>query len=135
VGGALFGAVMFATSGKPSPPANAWKAQGLGFLTMTPPVTLYFALCESAVFRASLGKRAVGLVVSGEAGARLSFGAALLRNAIKFVPWECGHTVAQQAIFSGEAGLPVWVWGPAAVAFAGPVWWLVEIIATGANTL
>jgi uncharacterized RDD family membrane protein YckC len=130
-GGVLFGAVMMATSGHPPRPENPWKAQMIGLLTMTLPVTLYFSLLESSAWRASIGKRALGLVVSSESGDRLSFGSALLRNAVKFLPWEFGHLVAQQAAFSGEAGLPVWVWGPAIVAFAGPVWWVIALIATG----
>jgi uncharacterized RDD family membrane protein YckC len=130
-GGVLFGGVMILTSGNPPRPESPWKAQGVGLLTMTLPVTLYFALCESSALRASLGKRVLGLVVSGETGERLPFGSALLRSAIKFVPWEFGHTVAQQAAFSGEAGLPLWVWGPATVALVGPVWWLIAMIATG----
>ncbi len=130
-GGLLFGVVMIATSGNPPRPENPWKAQGIGFLTMTIPFTVYFALCESSAMRASLGKRLLGLVVSRETGERLSFGSALLRNAVKFVPWEFGHTVAQQAALSGEEGFPTWVWGPAIVALAGPVWWLITMIATG----
>ena len=128
--GLLFGVVMTMTGGHPPQPANPWIAQGLGFLTMTLPVTLYFAACESSAMRGSLGKRALGLVVSRETGERLSFPSALGRNAAKFVPWECGHTVAQQAAFSSD-GLPIWVWIPALIALAGPVWWLVALTATG----
>jgi uncharacterized RDD family membrane protein YckC len=130
-GGLLFGTVMIATSGNPPQPENPWHAQAIGLLTMTVPVTLYFALCESSALRASVGKRALGLVVSMEAGERLLFRSALLRNAVKFVPWEFGHTVAQQAAFSGEGRFPAWAWGPAAVALVGPVWWLVALIVTG----
>ena len=130
-GGVLFGAVMIATKGNPPQPENPWQAQGIGFLTMTLPVTLYFALCESSAMRASLGKRVLGLIVSRETGGRLAFRSALLRNAVKFVPWEFGHTVAQQAAFSGEGGFPAWVLGPAIVALVGPLWWLVAIVVTG----
>jgi RDD family len=130
-GGVVFGAVMIATGGNPRRPENPWGAQSIGFLTMTLPVILYFALCESSAMRASLGKRVLGLVVSRETGGRLSFGSALLRNAVKFTPWEFGHTVAQQAALSGEGGFPAWVWGPAIIAFVGPVWWLVAMLATG----
>ena len=130
-GGVLFGAVMLATGGYPPPRPNPWTAQAIGFVTMTLPVTVYFALCESSAMRASLGKRILGLLVSRENGERLSLGAALLRNAIKFVPWECGHTVAQQAVFSGDRGVATWVWVPAIVALAGPLWWLVALMTTG----
>jgi uncharacterized RDD family membrane protein YckC len=108
-GGMLFGGVMIATNGNPPRPENPWAAQAIGLLTMTVPVTLYFAFCESSARRASLGKRALGLFVSRETGARLPLRSALLRNAVKFVPWECGHTLAQQAAFSGE-GEPPRVW-------------------------
>ena len=127
----LFGTMMIATNGHPSPPGNPWKAQAIGFVFMTLPVTLYFAFCESSAMRATLGKRALGLAVVQEDGRRLLFKSALLRNAAKFVPWEFGHTLAQQAAYSGEGSFPVWLWGPAVIALVGPVWWLVSIIATG----
>ena len=130
-GGLLFGAVMIATGGSPPRPANPSMAHGIGFVTMTVPVTLYFAFCESSTMRGSLGKRVLGLVVSRETGGRLPFGSALLRNGLKFVPWEFGHTVAQQAVFSGDEGVPAWVWGPVIVAFGGPAWWLIAMMATG----
>jgi uncharacterized RDD family membrane protein YckC len=130
-GGMICGAVMLATGGKPPRPGSPWAGQAIGFLSITMPFTLYLALFESSPMRASLGKRALGLVVSQETGGRLSFGSALLRKAVKFAPWEFGHIVTWQSFFSGEEGLPAWVWGPATIAFVGPVWWLVTIIATG----
>ena len=84
-----------------------------------------------AFWRASLGKRTAGLVVSRQSGGRLSFGRALLRNAIKFVPWVAGHTVAQQAAFAGDGGFAAWVWGPAVLAVVVPLWWLVTLVAMG----
>lgn len=130
-GGALFAIVMVTTGGDPPRPDGPWIAQAIGFLTMTLPVTLYFTACEASPLRGSLGKRALGLVVSRESGGPVSFGSALLRNATKFVPWEFGHLVAQQAAFSGDAGFPVWVWGPAVVAFGGPVWWIIAAMTNG----
>lgn len=130
-GGVLFAVVMIAGGGDPPRPGNPLTAQAIGLLTMTVPVALYFAICESSAWQASLGKRVLGLVVSKSTGEPLSFGLALLRNAVKFVPWECGHAVAQQAAFSGEGGLPIWVWGLALVAYGGPAWWLVAMVATG----
>ncbi len=128
---ALFGAVMVASDFHPPRPAGAWTAQMVGFVTMTLPVTLYFALCESSPMQATLGKRALGLRVESGSGERLSVGTAVLRNAAKFAPWEFGHTVAQQAVYSGEGGFPAWVWVPAAVAAAGPVWWLAMLFTSG----
>lgn len=127
----LFGAVTIATGGDPPRPSGPWTAQGIGFLTMTLPVVLYFALSESSAWRGSLGKRALGLAVSQETGGRLPFGRALLRSSVKLAPWEIGHLVAQQAAFSGEGGFSGWVWGPVALAFLGPAWWLGALAARG----
>lgn len=129
--GILLGVVMVASGFEPPRPPGPVTAQMIGFLTMTLPVTLYFAVCESSPMQASLGKRALGLRVRAESGERLPFGAALLRNAAKFAPWEFGHTVAQQAAFSGAGGFPAWVWMPAAVATAGPACWLVSLYSSG----
>jgi uncharacterized RDD family membrane protein YckC len=130
-GGVIFGAIMIATGGNPPQPESPWTGQAMSLLMVTVPFTLYFALCESSAMQASLGKRTLGLVVSRETGGRLSFGSALLRNAVKFTPWEFGHTAAWQSVFAGGAGFPAWVWGPAIIAFVGPVWWLVALIGTG----
>lgn len=130
-GGALFTVVWLATGGDVSRSASPWKAQLVGLLLMTVPFTLYHAICESSRWRASLGKRVCGLVVVRETGEALSFRAALVRNAIKFIPWELGHTVAHQAACSGERGLELWTWCFAVVAFAGPLWWVVAIFRTG----
>ncbi len=129
--GVVFGAVMLVTGGRPPRPANAWTAQGIGLLAMTIPVLLYFALCESSATRASLGKRFLRLEASGTDARRLSFTSSLLRNAVKFAPWELGHTVAHQAIFAGEEAPPTWVWAAAAGAIVVPLWWLIGLIATG----
>ena len=99
-GGVIFGAVMIATGGKPPKLESPWIGQVMSFLIMTVPFTLYFAFCESSAMQASLGKRTLGLVVSRETGGRVSFGSALLRNAVKFTPWEFGHTVVWQAVLA-----------------------------------
>ncbi len=130
-GGALFAVVMLATGGEPSQASNPWVAQGIGFLAMTLPVALYFTLCESSRWQGTLGKRVLGLRVTDTDGGRLPFGCALMRNAIKFAPWEAGHIVAQQAAFSGDAGLPLWVWAPAAISLIGPLVWVITMFTNG----
>ena len=130
-GGLLFAAVMLGNRGEPPRFRGPWSAQAVGLVTLTLPVVLYFALSESFPARASLGKRALGLVVVEEGGGRLPFRSSLLRTAAKLAPWELGHTVAQQAVWSGEGGVPIWVWLPMAASFLGPLWWAVSIAATG----
>lgn len=129
-GGALFGIVTLVTNGHPPRAASPLQGQLVGLLAMTIPFMLYFALTESSLARASLGKRISGLSVATQTGGRLSLFSAVARNTIKFIPWECGHTVAQQAAFSGDSGLATWVWAPAAVAFLCPLWWALAIVMT-----
>jgi len=62
------------------------------FLILTLPVVLYFSLSESSFHHATWGKRWLGLKVSAPNGDRLTFGRALLRSAVKFLPWELSHT-------------------------------------------
>jgi uncharacterized RDD family membrane protein YckC len=68
-------------------------AELVGFLTLTGPVILYFALCEASTWQATLGKRALGLVVVGAGGTRLPFGRAIVREVVRFLPWEMAHAL------------------------------------------
>ena len=101
-GGLLFGVILLLSRESPRAVSNPWTAQAIGFLSMTLPVTLYFSIMEGSKWGATLGKRIVGLRVFTMCGERLSFSRALLRNGLKFVPWELGHLVAQQAFYSGD---------------------------------
>lgn len=130
-GGLLFAMVVLVGASDAGGPGGPWSGQLLGLATMTVPVVLYFSLTESSAMQASLGKRALDLRVTDEAGDRLGFASALGRNLVKFAPWEFGHMLAQQAVFSGEAGMPAWTILPAVIAFAGPLLWIFELFRTG----
>jgi uncharacterized RDD family membrane protein YckC len=80
--------------------------QGIGFLLVTLPVTLYFALLESSAYQATWGKRRMGLRVIGADGKRVSFGRALARVVFKFVPWELSHTLIWQISASPQSPPP-----------------------------
>src|SRR6476469_9585581 len=69
--------------GLPTTPRQRTRLHAPGFVSLTLPVTLYFAAPSGA----TLGKRALGLRVVTERGDRVSFGRALLRAGVKFVPW------------------------------------------------
>jgi len=127
-GGLTFGVVMLVSGGNPVKPAGPGIAQIAGFLTMTLPVWLYFSVLESSGSMATLGKKVVGLRVVASSGDRLGFRASLLRNGLKFMPWELGHFVAQQAMYS-ETGS--WVYLPMALSLLGPIWWITSMIRTG----
>ena len=86
--------------------------QVIGFLTLTLPVFLYFYLLENGKCRATLGKRRMGLQVmatreeGGAPGRRI-----LLRNLLKFLPWEMAHTGVHWIIYYNLTGQypPFWV--------------------------
>lgn len=69
-----------------------WSSQITSLFIVTIPVTLYFAVLESGTRKASWGKWKRGFQVVTTAGEPLSFGRALGRTVLKFVPWELSHT-------------------------------------------
>lgn len=75
-------------------------SQIFGFLLVTLPVILYFAIGESSVRQATWGKYCLGLRVTDAHGARIGFWRALLRSSLKFVPWELSHTLLWEIYFS-----------------------------------
>ncbi|MCM3626177.1 RDD family protein [Paenibacillus glycanilyticus] len=66
-------------------------AEITGFLLITLPVYLYFAVCEGSKSHATWGKRKMGLVVTGIYGQPIGLGSSLFRSALKFLPWELAH--------------------------------------------
>ena len=80
---------------------GAFRGQLSGFLLITMPVVLYYAISESSDRRGTWGKQRTGLQVVGVAGGRIGFGRALARSAAKFAPWELAHTCIWQLMFAG----------------------------------
>ena len=90
-------------------------AELVGFLVLTLPVILYFALLEASQRQATLGKRALGIMVAGRGGGRLSVWRAVVREAVRFLPWELSHALIWQlALSPARNSFPAW----AAVGFA-----------------
>lgn len=89
---------------------NAWSAELTGFLLLTTPVILYFALFESSVGGATLGKRVLHLRVVHLDGGRLGPGRSLVRSAIKFLPWEMAHFTIWHYVYGStrHASPPSW---------------------------
>lgn len=86
----------------------------VAFLTLVLPVMLYFALQESSFRQATWGKRKAKIVVTSLAGERLTRGRALVRSALKFLPWQIAHT----SIYHVE-GLPFAPEEPSPAVMAG----------------
>ncbi len=81
---------------------SALTGELTGFLALTLPISLYFALCEASPASATWGKRRMHLRVVTAAGERLSLGRSVLRTALKFVPWELTHALIWRFAFAGE---------------------------------
>ena len=109
--------------------SNAWSAELAGFLLLTVPVVLYFALFESSPAGATLGKRALRLRVIKLDGQQLGLGEGLLRSAIKFLPWELAHFTVWQVIYgsTSHAKLPAWAGVSLAVVYLVVAAYLVTL--------
>lgn len=79
-------------------------AELAGFLLLTLPFVLYFAVSEVSPRAATLGKRVFHLRVVTTKGKGMTFGRSLLRSALKFAPWELAHFAIWNAfIFPSSA--------------------------------
>jgi hypothetical protein len=72
--------------------SNPWRADLVAFVTLIFPVITYFALMESSESGATWGKRRMRLRVVNLSGERLSRTQALIRSAVKLMPWQLAHT-------------------------------------------
>ena len=91
---AVYAAVLFSLSPllKPLFTSSPYSAELAGFTLLTLPFALYCAVCEASRWSATLGKVAMGVrVVDSVTGRGVRFSRSLLRNAIKFLPWELAH--------------------------------------------
>jgi uncharacterized RDD family membrane protein YckC len=79
--------------------STAFSSQLTGFLLVTLPISLYFAISESSRWQASWGKRRRGLRVVDLAGRRIRFPRSLARTLLKFIPWELSHFLIWQVNF------------------------------------
>lgn len=129
-GVALFGLTMLLNDGALPDAPNPWRGQAIGLFSMTLPVLFVFTWMESR-FGATVGKRLQRLRVVNSKGTPPSFRQALLRNALKFLPWECGHLVAHHAIHTADAAPPAWLYVPMALSMALPIWWVLALFRGG----
>ena len=106
----------------------------VGFIALIVPVTMGIAWRESSAREATPGKRVRHLAVTS-GGARISFGRALLRNAVKIaLPWELGHTVVF-TLAMGNGTVPVWIVPITALTYALPIVYVVTLFVGDGRTL
>jgi uncharacterized RDD family membrane protein YckC len=97
------------------------SGEATGFLLVTLPIGLYFALSEASSRRATWGKLRIGLRVTDVAGQRIGYGRSISRTVLKFIPWEIAHACIWQISFASDKSSPAYVFGFAAV------WLLVAV--------
>jgi uncharacterized RDD family membrane protein YckC len=91
---------------KTGPQIEAWV-----LATVSLPTWAYFTLMEASGWQATLGKRLLGLRVVDTRGKRIGYGRALLRTAVKLLPWELTHLSLM---------LPVPIWSEGASTSVRP---------------
>ena len=79
------------------------RAEATGFVVLTLPAGLYFALSEAGPHGATIGKRRLGVRVIGDDGSSVSVGRSLLRTALKLAPWELSHAIIWRYANPGSA--------------------------------
>ncbi len=98
------------------------------FLTLTLPVTLYFALYDASHGQGTPGKRALGLRVTTTDGRRVPLGRSLLRSALKFAPWEFAHTAIWHVPGEPFVSAPApWNMAGYVGALAGAGWYVAAL--------
>jgi hypothetical protein len=74
------------------------KIQWISFLTTVFPITIFFTIKEARKPFASIGKKKVGLTVKYLKNPILG---SLIRNILKFLPWQLGHMAVISGIYNG----------------------------------
>ena len=88
------------------------RGQLFGFLTLTLPVFLYFFLTENSRQHATIGKKILKIKIGNAGDNVLRSKCILIRNVLKFLPWEIAHTGVHWIVYysAALAPIPIWVW-------------------------
>jgi uncharacterized RDD family membrane protein YckC len=103
---------------------DAVTSDVVAFFLVILPVILYFAFQEGSVRASTWGKRRVGLRVVARDGAPIGYGRALVRSALKFLPWQFGHTAVFQTLFAGPS---FWSYLLYALAYSLAIYYLFTL--------
>jgi uncharacterized RDD family membrane protein YckC len=106
--------------GSPSEPSAKVVYYIVALVTLTIPVILVSALLEHRS-GATPGKRLLRLHVADLAGPSLAFSRSLLRNVVKYAPWELGH-------------IGIWI-VPGAPFHSPPTGWSLALWASSMGTM
>lgn len=81
-------------------------SQWIAFLSTVFPITSYFIIKESRKPYETFGKKKVGLKILYEGN---PIKGSIIRNILKFLPWQCGHLSVIRGIYSGFDSIFVFV--------------------------
>lgn len=126
---ALFGVMMILSSMEivSLGSVHPLKGQLIGFLTLTLPVVLYCIVTEAGTKHATFGKRVMKIEI---VGSPLSTGEIVLRNVIKFLPWELAHAGVLWINYINTPETPLWIWILLIVPQVLVVIYILSIVAT-----
>lgn len=86
----------------------------ISFASLTLPLVLYFILMERSGRQGTFGKSRMKLRVAAVTGGRASTKTVVIRNVVKFLPWEIAHThihINPEFITTGQTSAAGWVLG------------------------
>jgi uncharacterized RDD family membrane protein YckC len=92
------------------PGNNPIIGQLIGFFMLTFPVVTYSYLTEKSNWRGTVGKKLQKLIVLTDQNK--SAKNILIRNVLKFLPWELAHTGVHWTMYYNSNGIetPLWTW-------------------------
>lgn len=106
----------------------SWALNAGAFVLLIVPVTIWLAAWERGGWRATPGKRLLGLRVGTEAGDALGWRRSLVRNALKLaLPWELGHT----GVYAFASGADAVGSACTGAAYGLLLWYLMSAARTG----
>jgi len=115
---------------------NPLMGQVIGFLLLTLPVFLYFLLSEKSKRKGTIGKRIskIQVVVVAE-NKTDSIKPILVRNFLKFLPWEIAHTGVHWVLFYSRHNeqTPIWVYTLSIIPQVAMIFYFITIITTNGN--
>ena len=114
---------------------NPVTGEIIGFATLTLPVILYFTLSENGKYLGTIGKRKIGLQIVNKSLTKASIKQLLLRNCLKFLPWELAHFFIYRLFYFNSLSktIPDWVLTGLIVSQGLAVIYLLCIIFTKNN--
>lgn len=101
--------------------------QLVGFFFLTLPVVIYCISMEAGSRHGTIGKRIMKIHVAGIPGTKRSI---VLRNIIKFLPWECAHTGVQWIRYCHTTDTPAWIWVLLILPQVLMLFYFIAIVAT-----